>query len=169
MFRSRAVHVLWFTHLCSAFGFYLLAINLSLFIREALGFKVINVRLHLSIYLYFTLSNGSWSAIYISEWSSFYAANTWHALSVISRKNIWLCQVQTIQTNTTNTHTWKLIRNMFNSTIPGPEISPVSQNSGKFLTALDSLFLPLHSSWSNSFHVTWRFEIYILKISVIKS
>ena len=32
-----------FTHLCSAFGFYLLAINFSLFIREALGFEVINV------------------------------------------------------------------------------------------------------------------------------
>ena len=45
MFRSKAVHALWITHMCSAFGFYLLAINLSLFIREALGFKVINVRL----------------------------------------------------------------------------------------------------------------------------
>ena len=43
MLRSRAVHVLWFTHFCSAFGFYLLNINLTLFIREALGFQVINV------------------------------------------------------------------------------------------------------------------------------
>ena len=51
MFRSRAVHVLWFTHLCSAFGFYLLAINLSLFIREALGFKVINVSKSNSIFV----------------------------------------------------------------------------------------------------------------------
>merc|ERR550534_668096 len=40
MLRCPAVHVLWFTHLCSAFGFYLLAINLTLFIREALGFRV---------------------------------------------------------------------------------------------------------------------------------
>lgn len=48
MFRSKAVHALWITHMCSAFGFYLLAINLSLFIREALGFKVINVRLDTS-------------------------------------------------------------------------------------------------------------------------
>ena len=43
MVRSPAVHVLWFTHLCSAFGFYLLAINLTLFIREALGFRVTDV------------------------------------------------------------------------------------------------------------------------------
>ena len=43
MLRSPAVHVLWFTHLCSAFGFYLLAINLTLFIREALGFRVTDV------------------------------------------------------------------------------------------------------------------------------
>ena len=43
MVRSRAVHVLWFTHLCSAFGFYLLSLNLSLFIREALGFTVTDV------------------------------------------------------------------------------------------------------------------------------
>ena len=40
MLKSPAVHALWFTHLCSAFGFYLLNINLSLFIREALGFSV---------------------------------------------------------------------------------------------------------------------------------
>ena len=46
MVRSRAVHVLWFTHLCSAFGFYLLSLNLSLFIREALGFAVTDVTTH---------------------------------------------------------------------------------------------------------------------------
>ena len=40
MAKSPAVHALWFTHLCSAFGFYLLNINLSIFIREALGFSV---------------------------------------------------------------------------------------------------------------------------------
>ena len=45
MLQCKAVHALWITHMCSAFGFYLLAINLSLFIREALGFRVINVRL----------------------------------------------------------------------------------------------------------------------------
>ena len=50
MVRSRAVHVLWFTHLCSAFGFYLLSLNLSLFIREALGFTVTDVTTH-RIYL----------------------------------------------------------------------------------------------------------------------
>ena len=43
MFKSQAVHALWITHLCSAFGYYLLIINLSIFIREALGFKVLNV------------------------------------------------------------------------------------------------------------------------------
>ena len=43
MFQSKAVHALWITHMSSAFGFYLLTINLSLFIREALGFRVINV------------------------------------------------------------------------------------------------------------------------------
>ena len=42
MLRSPAVHILWFTHLCSAFGYYLIVINISLFIREALGFHVIN-------------------------------------------------------------------------------------------------------------------------------
>lgn len=42
MLQSSAVHALWITHLCSAFGYYLLIINLSLFIREALGFKVLN-------------------------------------------------------------------------------------------------------------------------------
>jgi len=42
MLKSSAVHALWITHLCSAFGYYLLIINLSLFIREALGFKVLN-------------------------------------------------------------------------------------------------------------------------------
>ena len=49
MLRSPAVHVLWFTHLCSAFGFYLLAINLTLFIREALGFRVTDVSVNSSI------------------------------------------------------------------------------------------------------------------------
>ena len=44
MMGSPAVHALWFTHLCSAFGFYLLAINLTLFIREALGFTVTEVK-----------------------------------------------------------------------------------------------------------------------------
>ena len=43
MLKSPAVHALWITHLCSAFGYYLLIINLSIFIREALGFKVLNV------------------------------------------------------------------------------------------------------------------------------
>ena len=43
MLGSPAVHALWFTHLCSAFGFYLLAINMTLFIREALGFTVTEV------------------------------------------------------------------------------------------------------------------------------
>ena len=49
MLRCPAVHVLWFTHLCSAFGFYLLAINLTLFIREALGFRVTDVSVNSSI------------------------------------------------------------------------------------------------------------------------
>ena len=44
MMKSPVVHALWFTHFCSAFGFYLLAINLTLFIREALGFSVTEVR-----------------------------------------------------------------------------------------------------------------------------
>ncbi|XP_023338728.1 sialin isoform X2 [Eurytemora carolleeae] len=39
--RSRAVHCLWITHLCSSFGYYLIIINISLFIREALNFSVI--------------------------------------------------------------------------------------------------------------------------------
>ena len=51
MLRCPAVHVLWFTHLCSAFGFYLLAINLTLFIREALGFRVTDVSVNSSILL----------------------------------------------------------------------------------------------------------------------
>ena len=42
MLASPAVHALWITHLCSAFGYYLIVINISLFIREALGFHVIN-------------------------------------------------------------------------------------------------------------------------------
>ena len=42
MLASPAVHALWITHLCSAFGYYLIVINISLFIREALGFRVIN-------------------------------------------------------------------------------------------------------------------------------
>ena len=42
MLCSPAVHALWVTHLCSAFGYYLIVINISLFIREALGFRVIN-------------------------------------------------------------------------------------------------------------------------------
>ena len=42
MLASPAVHALWITHLCSAFGYYLIVINISLFIREALGFRVID-------------------------------------------------------------------------------------------------------------------------------
>eukprot|EP00092_Neocalanus_flemingeri_P024646 GFUD01026731.1.p1 GENE.GFUD01026731.1~~GFUD01026731.1.p1 ORF type:complete len:504 (+),score=120.85 GFUD01026731.1:68-1579(+) len=42
MLKSSAVHALWITHICSAFGYYLLIINLSLFVREALGFKVLD-------------------------------------------------------------------------------------------------------------------------------
>jgi len=39
--RSPVVHALWITHICSSFGYYLIMINISLFIREALGFPVI--------------------------------------------------------------------------------------------------------------------------------
>lgn len=50
MLASPAVHALWVTHTCSAFGYYLLIINLSLFIREALGFTVLNVGITVSAY-----------------------------------------------------------------------------------------------------------------------
>ena len=45
--RSRAVHCLWITHLCSSFGYYLIIINISLFIREALNFSVIYVSIEM--------------------------------------------------------------------------------------------------------------------------
>ena len=51
MMGCPAVHALWLTHLCSAFGFYLLTINLTLFIREALGFSVTEVTLAPSVCL----------------------------------------------------------------------------------------------------------------------
>ena len=54
LLRSPAVHGLWITHLCSAFGFYLLAINLTLFIREALGFKVTDVSANAFITFFFS-------------------------------------------------------------------------------------------------------------------
>ena len=42
MAKSTAVHALWITHLCSYFCVYLILINLSLFIREALGFNILD-------------------------------------------------------------------------------------------------------------------------------
>ena len=48
--RSRAVHCLWVTHLCSAFGYYLIIINISLFIREALNFSVIYVSIEMGLF-----------------------------------------------------------------------------------------------------------------------
>ena len=40
---SRKVHALWITHMCSAWGYYLLAISLPTFLEEVLNLTVINV------------------------------------------------------------------------------------------------------------------------------
>ena len=40
---SRKVHALWITHMCSAWGYYLLAISLPTFLEEVLSLTVINV------------------------------------------------------------------------------------------------------------------------------
>ena len=44
MIKSKEVHALWFTHFSLGFGLLLVTQNFSLFIREALAFKVISVR-----------------------------------------------------------------------------------------------------------------------------
>ena len=41
---SKKVHALWITHMCSAWGYYLLAISLPTFLEEVLNLTVINVR-----------------------------------------------------------------------------------------------------------------------------
>ena len=40
---SKKVHGLWITHMCSAWGYYLLAISLPTFTKEVLKMTVINV------------------------------------------------------------------------------------------------------------------------------
>ena len=48
---SRKVHALWITHMCSAWGYYLLAISLPTFLEEVLNLTVINVRKWIEILL----------------------------------------------------------------------------------------------------------------------
>ena len=40
---SKKVHALWITHMCSAWGYYLLAISLPTFLEEVLQLTVLNV------------------------------------------------------------------------------------------------------------------------------
>ena len=55
---SKKVHGLWITHMCSAWGYYLLAISLPTFSEEVLKLTVINVRdctQYYSHYIFFTV------------------------------------------------------------------------------------------------------------------
>ena len=43
MLKSRAVHALWITHTCEAWIFYLIALNLPLFVNETFDYGIVLV------------------------------------------------------------------------------------------------------------------------------